>query len=89
MIGKPAGGAFSVHERPLPSYGPSLAADGTVTLVSQVNGKVRDRVTAPAGISDEQVHDQVQQSHRVRRYLNGRVPDTIIVVPRRLVNVVV
>ena len=78
-----------MHERPWPSYDPSLAADDTVTPVIQVNGRVRDRVTVPAGISDEEALDQAQQSHRVRRYLNGRVPDTIIVVPGQLVNIVV
>jgi leucyl-tRNA synthetase len=83
------GGAFSVHAQPWPSYDPSLAADETVTLVIQVNGKVRDRVTVPAGISDEEARGQAQQSRRVRRYLNGREPDTTIVVPGRLVNIVV
>jgi leucyl-tRNA synthetase len=78
-----------VHEQPWPSYHPSLAADETVTLVIQVNGKVRDRVTALAGHGDEEARDQAQQSRRVRRYLNVRVPDTIIVVRGRLVSIVV
>jgi leucyl-tRNA synthetase len=77
-----------VYEQPWPSYDPSLAAHETVTPVIQVYGRVRDRVTVPAGISDEEARDQAQQSRRVRRYLNGRVPGTIIVVPGRLVNIV-
>jgi leucyl-tRNA synthetase len=83
------GGAYSVHEQPWPSYDASLAADETVTLVIQVNGKVRDRVTVPAGISDKEARERAQRSRRVRRYLNGREPGKIIVVPGRLVNLVV
>jgi leucyl-tRNA synthetase len=83
------GGAFSVHEQPWPSYDPSLAEDEMITLVIQVNGKVRDRVTVPAGISNEEAREQALQSHQTQRYLNGRAPETIIIVPGRLVNIVV
>jgi leucyl-tRNA synthetase len=83
------GGAYSVHEQAWPSYDPALAADETVTLVIQVNGKVRDRVTVLAGISDQEARSRAHQSRQVRRHLNGREPDAIIVVPGRLVNIVV
>jgi leucyl-tRNA synthetase len=89
VIRKPAGGAFSGHEQPWPSYDPSLAADDTVTLVIQVNGRVRDCVTVPVGISDEEAREQAMRSHQVERYLNGRAPGTFVIAPDRLVNVVV
>ena len=54
-------GAFdpdkSVHVHPWPKYDPELAKADVVTLVVQVNGKVRDRLEAPAGITEDQARD--------------------------------
>jgi len=83
------GGAFSVHQQNWPAYDPALAADEMVTLVVQVNGKVRDRFEVPAGITDEQARAHALTSARVQEYLNGRQPRQVIIVPGRLVNVVV
>ncbi|MFN2226124.1 MAG: leucine--tRNA ligase, partial [Anaerolineae bacterium] len=83
------GGAYSVHRQGWPGYDPALAADEMVTLVVQVNGKVRDRFQVPAGITDDQARERALASERVREYLDGRRPGKVIVVPGRLVNVVV
>jgi leucyl-tRNA synthetase len=83
------GGAFSVHQQPWPEYDPALAAERVVTLVVQVNGKVRDRIDVPAEIGDEEARRLALASAQVQRYLAGRRPRNVIVVPGRLVNVVV
>jgi leucyl-tRNA synthetase len=83
------GGDYSVHQQPWPAYDPALAADATVTLVVQVNGKVRDRIVVPADVDDEEARRRALGSERVQGYLKGRPPQTVIVVPGRLVNVVV
>ncbi|MEJ2211291.1 MAG: leucine--tRNA ligase [Anaerolineae bacterium] len=83
------GGAYSVHQQAWPAYDPALAADEVVTLVVQVNGKVRDRLQVPAGIADEEARQRALASERVREYLDGKEPENIIVVPGRLVNVVI
>src|SRR5579884_1532680 len=48
------GGAYSVHQQPWPAYEPAMAAEEQITVVVQVNGKVRDRLTLPAGVTEEQ-----------------------------------
>jgi leucyl-tRNA synthetase len=82
-------GAYSVHQQPWPAYDPALTLDQTITLVVQVNGKVRDRITVPASIGDEAARERALASERVRHYLNGKQPRRVITVPGRLVNIVV
>jgi len=59
-----------------------------VTLVIQVDGKVRDRIEAPAGLGKEQARELALASERVQRVLDGRKVADVIYVPDRLVNVV-
>ena len=82
------GEAYSVHQQPWPTYDPALTAEETITLVVQVNGKVRDRITVPAGIGDDDARKLALESERVQRYLNGAQPKKTIIVPGRLVNIV-
>jgi leucyl-tRNA synthetase len=82
------GRAFSVHQQAWPEYDPELAADETVTLVVQVNGRVRDRIGVPAGIADDEARQLALASERVRAYVSGQ-PRKVIVVHGRLVNIVV
>jgi leucyl-tRNA synthetase len=81
------------HERlwqhPWPTAEESLLKSDTVELVLQVNGKVRDRVQVPAGLSREELIDRATASERVRSYLDGNEPRKVIVVPDKLVNVVI
>jgi leucyl-tRNA synthetase len=82
------GGTYSVHQQRWPDYDPELTADELVTLVVQINGKVRDRLQVPAGISDEEARRRAIGSERVQSTLNGGHPKRVIVVPGRLVNIV-
>ncbi len=61
----------------------------TFELVIQVNGKVRDRVEAAAGESDERLVERALASPRVQAHLDGKQVRQTIVVPGRLVNIVV
>ena len=60
----------------------------TVELVLQVNGKVRDRVHVPAGLSEDELIAHARSSEKVRAHLNGE-ERRVIVVPDKLVNIVV
>ena len=82
------GGPFSVHQQAWPAYDPALTLDEVVTLVVQVNGRVRDRISVPAGLPDEQARQTALASPRVQSFLDGRAPRHVVVVPGRLVNVV-
>jgi leucyl-tRNA synthetase len=83
------GEAYSVHQQPWPGYDKALTVEETITLVIQVNGKVRDRINVPASIGDDKARDVALASDRVQRYLQGTRPKKTIVIPRRLVNLVV
>ncbi len=82
-------GPYSIHTQTWPAYDAAAAKEEEVTLVLQVNGKVRDRITMPAGLSEEDARAAALASDAVKRYLEGKEPQKVIVVPGRLVNVVV
>ena len=82
------GGRGSVHRQSWPAFDPSMAAAREVTLVVQIDGKVRERITAPAGISNRAAEELALASPKVKAALEGRVIDRKIVVPDRLVNLV-
>jgi leucyl-tRNA synthetase len=73
---------------PWPVADASLLVRHEIELVCQVNGKVRDRITVPAGLPDDELVARARASERVQAYLNGKEP-RVIVVPGKLVNFVV
>ncbi len=85
LLGRP----YSVHRQSWPQHDENLAADEFITLVLQVNGKVRGRLTMPAGLKEEQARAVALESEAVRRHLGGKPPRKLIYVPGKLVNVVV
>ncbi len=82
------GESYSVHQRPWPSYDEARIQARTVTLVVQVNGKLRDRVEAPATVSREEARGLALGLERVREALAGKEVRDVIFVPGKLVNVV-
>jgi leucyl-tRNA synthetase len=78
-----------VWEQPWPEADEALLAADTFELVVQVNGKLRDRIEAPADASQEQQEELARQSERVLSQLNGRQVVKTIVVPGKLVNFVI
>jgi leucyl-tRNA synthetase len=60
-----------------------------IELVLQVNGKVRDRVVVPAGLSETELVARARASEKVQAFLNGGDERRVIVVPDKLVNIVV
>jgi len=71
------------------SYDPALLVQKEVTLVIQVNGKVRSRLTVPSEISAEDLKSRVLADPAVQKWIDGQLLKDLIVVPNRLVNVVV
>ena len=83
------GRPFSIHNQLMPSWDEELARDEEITLVVQVNGRVRDRIQAPASIEEEEARQLALDSARVRPYVEGSEVRQVVYVPGRLVNVVV
>ncbi|HEY0446499.1 MAG TPA: leucine--tRNA ligase, partial [Allosphingosinicella sp.] len=71
-----------------PKANPALLVQDEVTIAVQVNGKLRDTLTAPKGSARETLEEMALSSEKVVRILEGKPPRKVIVVPDRLVNLV-
>jgi leucyl-tRNA synthetase len=78
-----------VWEQPWPEADPELLVSDKVTLVVQVNGKLRDRIEVPAEAPKEELLRLARESEKVARHLDGQQIVKEIVVPGKLVNLVV
>jgi leucyl-tRNA synthetase len=82
------GGANSVHAERWPAFDPDLAREDTVTLVVEVDGKVRDRIEVPAEVSEEEAERLARGSGNALRAVGDRQIVRVIVRPPKLVNLV-
>jgi leucyl-tRNA synthetase len=83
------GHAYAIHNQPWPEVDEEAAKEDQITLIVQVNGKLRDRMTVPASISEEEAKAAALASENVQSYIAGVRPKKVIYVPGRLVNIVV
>lgn len=72
-----------------PQWDESLTMDEMVTVVFQVNGKVRGKMEAPADISKEELEKLAMTSENVQKHLEGKEVLKIIAIPGKLVNIVI
>jgi leucyl-tRNA synthetase len=82
-------GEPSVHEQSWPTFDPALVRAETVTMVVQVNGKLRDKVEVNPEITEAEAVDVALALPKVTEALADREPQRVIARPPRLVNVVV
>lgn len=83
------GHSESVHRQSWPAFEEALTVDQQITLMVQVNGKLRDRIVVAADEDETVVQETVLASENVQRHVNGQAVRKIIIIPNRLVNVVV
>jgi len=72
-----------------PEYDAAAAAEPEITIVVQVNGRVRDRLMLPAATGEDKVRELALASQKVRSALDGGTPAKVVYVPDRLINFVV
>ena len=77
-----------IADAPWPDFDPALLIDDEVTIAVQVNGKLRDTLTAPRGLAKDETEARALALPKVKSQLGGNVPRKVIVVPDRLVNIV-
>jgi leucyl-tRNA synthetase len=78
-----------IHESSWPVADPSLLVEDTVTLVAQVNGKVRDRIEVAADADEATCVAAAMASEKVRAHLGAGEPRKVVARPPKLVNIVV
>ena len=83
------GNEYSIHNQKWPEADLELMAVEEITLIVQVNGKLRDRIVVPVDISKEEAEKTALASPGAEPYLEGKEIRKVIVVPGRLVNIVV
>ena len=82
------GKSGSIFDSPFPKYDESKMTVDTVTVVLQVNGKIRDKLEVPTGLSREELEQFATSSERVQKHIGDLQIKKVIVVPNKLVNVV-
>jgi len=80
---------YSIHQQPWPRFAPALAAEEIITLVVQVNGKLRARLEVPADVTEEAARQAALADANVQHHIAGKQVRQVVYVPGRLVNVVV
>jgi leucyl-tRNA synthetase len=81
-------GSRSIHQQAWPEYDESWIVEDMITLVIQVNGKVRDRLEISAGIDKKETERLAMSAPKVQNFLEGKQIRKVIIVPERLVNIV-
>jgi leucyl-tRNA synthetase len=88
QVAKPENGE-SVHVHAWPLGDAEKAKEDEITVVVQVNGKVRDKLTVAPGTAKDVLESQALASPNVQKWLDGKQVRKVIVVPNKLVNIVV
>jgi leucyl-tRNA synthetase len=81
------GHAKSLAYEPFPVYDPALLVENTVTVVVQVNGKVRARLEVPATIGKDELEQRALADKDVQPFLTGKQIKKVVIVPGKLVNI--
>ena len=79
----------SIHRQEWPKYAPELIKEEEMTIVVQVNGKLRDNIVVAPDASEEEIKKMAASSTKVKAFIEGKKIVKVIYVPRKLVNIVV
>jgi leucyl-tRNA synthetase len=83
------GHEYSIHNQLWPGWDEKLAKDEEITLIVQVNGKLRDKITVPASITEDEARTLALDRQRIKSYIEGKHIAQMIYVPKRLINLVI
>jgi leucyl-tRNA synthetase len=79
----------SVHDQPWPTFDAEIARQDDVTVVIQINGKLRDRMIVPTGTAEDEVRKMALGRERIKRRTEDKKISRIVVVPDKLVNIAI
>lgn len=79
----------SVHVNNWPLWDEKYLVEDIVTIVVQVNGKVRANIEAPSDVTKEQVEQAALMHEKVQQFVAGKTPTKVIYIPGRLINIVI
>jgi len=83
------GNKGSISKSGWPQYDPKMLIDDTVTIIIQVNGKVRSKLDVPQDISEKKVREMALCDDKVKPWIEGKAIKNIIFVPKKLLSIVI
>ena len=83
------GAKTSIHSEKWCEYDENLAKSSSITLVIQINGKVRDKIEVAEDLSQDEMKEIALKSEKIKEFTQGKELVKVIVVPKKLVNIVV
>lgn len=83
------GAETSIHDEKWLEWDENLAKASSITLVVQINGKVKDKIEVDEGLTQEELKTAAMNSSKVKELTGGKTVVKVIVVPKKLVNIVV
>jgi leucyl-tRNA synthetase len=79
----------TIAYRTWPVYDEAKTKENNITVVLQVNGKIRDKVEVDSNITDEDLKDLAINSEKVKAYIDGNTIRKVIIIPKKIVNIVI
>ncbi len=79
----------SIHLSPWPVFDEDLTVQNEITMIVQVNGKVRETIDVPVSITEDEMRERALSSEKIKGYLGGKEPTKVIIKPPKLVSLVV
>jgi leucyl-tRNA synthetase len=79
----------SIHLSAWPAFDEDLTVQNEITMIVQVNGKVRETIDVPVSITEDEMRERALSSEKIKGYLNGKEPMKVIIKPPKLVSLVV
>ncbi len=79
----------SIHNQKWPEYDSELIKEEKITLIIQINGKVRDKIEVDAGISKEEAEKLTLEREKIKKRVQDKKVKKVIFVPGKLINIVI
>ncbi len=83
------GNKFSVHQEKWPEFNQDKLIDERITLVIQINGKVRDKVEVDAGVSEKEAKEVALSQETVKKWIQRKEVKKTIFIPGKLINIII
>lgn len=83
------GNPSTVFKSPWPEWDPEALKEELVTIVVQIDGKLRSRLLVPRDLSEKELREEAMRDEKVRRYTEGKTIHRVVYVPERLLNLVI
>jgi leucyl-tRNA synthetase len=83
------GNKESIIKTAWPKYDPNMLIEESITIVIQVNGKVRSKIDVPPYISEDKLKELVLSDEKLKPWIQNKPIKNFIIVPKKLVNLVI